>query len=432
MFIIISFLLIVLTIDTSIVKMSAFTGGFYYFQDFYSILFICTAATFGVIQFVILRVVKDRYRESIVHKKLKLHVLGKTMEYANYGIIAILVAIILEMHLTSSYNIDFIIAIIWISYGLALVMLGFLSFMFLRWFKGIKSHFILSYAAAILMLLINAVITIIFVSIELGGSDSIVYPSANPVGSFNITSSILNNLYNITIIMSFILTWSSTAIMLKYYTKIIGRVKYWVLISIPLVYFLASFQSFIVDLLLPFRLANPLLFGVIYTLTFSAVKPVGAILFGIAFWVLARKLANIMVKNYMIICSYGIIILFSANQPISLLLTPYPPFGLATISFMASASFLMLIGIYSTAISVSLDSSLRQSIRKAAIGEAHLLDKIGIAEYQREIEKRVITTTHKAKDLIEYESGISSSLSDEEVRNLIAEIAQEIKSKSQK
>ena len=76
-----------------------------------------------------------------------------------------------------------------------------------------------------------------------------------------------------------------------------------------------------------------------------------------------------------------------------------------------------------------MDSSLRRSIRKAAIGEAHLLDKIGIAEYQREIEKRVITTTQKAKDLIEYESGITSSLSDEEIRNLIAEIAQEIKSK---
>lgn len=126
MFIIISFLLIILTIDTSIVKMSAFTGGFYYFQDFYNILFICIAATFAVMQFVILRVVKDKYRKSIVHKKLKLHDLGKTVEYANYGIISILVAIILEMHLTSSYNIDFILAIIWISYGLALVMLGFL------------------------------------------------------------------------------------------------------------------------------------------------------------------------------------------------------------------------------------------------------------------------------------------------------------------
>jgi hypothetical protein len=229
--------------------------------------------------------------------------------------------------------------------------------------------------------------------------------------------------------MSFILTWLATAILLKYYTRIIGKARYWVLISIPLVYFLASFQSFIVDLFLPFRMANPLLFGAIYTISFSAVRPVGAILFGIAFWVLASKLVDITVKNYMIICSYGIMILFSANQPIGLLLTPYPPFGLVTVSFMSLASFLTLIGIYSTAISVSLDSSLRQSIRKATVGESQLLDKIGIAEYQREIEKRVINTTKIAKDLAENESGIIVPLSDEEIKKYIAEIAEEIKSK---
>ena len=185
----------------------------------------------------------------------------------------------------------------------------------------------------------------------------------------------------------------------------------------------------IVDLLLPFRLANPLLFGVIYTLTFSAVKPAGAILFGIAFWVLARKIEDRMVKSYLIICSYGIIILFAANQPIGLLLTAYPPFGLATVSFMALASFLVLIGIYSTAISMSLDSSLRRSIRKAAVDESYLLDKIGIAEYEREIEKRVIVTTNKAKDLVENEFGITPLLSEDEIRDYIAEIAEEIKSK---
>jgi hypothetical protein len=430
------FILVTITIDTSVVKISSFIGTFYYFQNFYNVLFIGTAASFAFIQFFILRVLMHRYVEPVMHEKLKLQTLRKVVVFANYGMIAILVAIILEMSLVSSYHIGFVYAIIWITYGLTLTILSFLSFMFLRWFKRIRSHLILAYAAAIMMLSINVVITIIFMTIELGGFGSMISPSASPillgnrfVGGLDTSSIFLNNLYNITNVISFILTWSATVIFLRYYTKIIGRVKYWVLASIPLVYFLASFQTFVVDIFHPFRLANPLLFGVIYALTFSAVKPAGATLFGIAFWVLERKVTDRGIKNNLIVCSYGIIILFAANQPVGLLLTPYPPFSLATISFMAVASFLILIGISLAAITVSFDSSLRQSIRKIAMDESQLLDKIGIAEYEREIEKRVITVTEKARDLLENESGISSSLSDEQIKNYITEIAEEINSK---
>jgi hypothetical protein len=79
----------------------------------------------------------------------------------------------------------------------------------------------------------------------------------------------------------------------------------------------------------------------------------------------------------MIISAYGMILLFTSNQPIGLLLVPYPPFGLATISFMGLASYLIFVGIYSAAVSVSEDTKLRQSIRKIAINESKLLDSIG-------------------------------------------------------
>lgn len=48
----------------------------------------------------------------------------------------------------------------------------------------------------------------------------------------------------------------------------------------------------------------------------------------------------------------------------------------------------------------------------------------------REIEKRVIVTTNKAKDLVENEFGITVSLSNEEIKNYIAEISAEIKKKT--
>jgi len=58
-------------------------------------------------------------------------------------------------------------------------------------------------------------------------------------------------------------------------------------------------------------------------------------------------------------------------------------------------AYMVLIGIYSSAISVSEDSKLRQSIRNFAIKESRLLDSIWTAQMEQEIERRVIT--HKTE-----------------------------------
>ena len=83
--------------------------------------------------------------------------------------------------------------------------------------------------------------------------------------------------------------------------------------------------------------------------------------------------------------------IFASEQAIILVNKPYPPFGLPTISFLGLSSYLLLlIGIYSSAISVSEDSKLRQSIRNSALRETKLLDSIGMAQMEQEIQRRVI------------------------------------------
>jgi hypothetical protein len=131
----------------------------------------------------------------------------------------------------------------------------------------------------------------------------------------------------------------------------------------------------------------------------------------------------------MLISAFGIMLLFTANQPTFLLLVPYPPFGLVTVSFMGLASYLFYLGIYSASVSVSEDSKLRQSIRKAAIKEStQFLDSIGTAEMEQEIERRVVSMTSATKENIEKETGISSSFDDEDIRKYLREVLQEIRS----
>jgi hypothetical protein len=178
------------------------------------------------------------------------------------------------------------------------------------------------------------------------------------------------------------------------------------------------------------RLQDPVLFGIIYNLIYTVAKPAGGILFGIAFWTIAKHLPNQAVRRYMLISAFGIMLVFAANQSIFLVLVPYPSFVLVTVSFMGIlASYLFYLGIYSASISVSKDSKLRRSIRKAAIKEStKFLDSIGTAEMEHEIEKRVIAMTAATRENMERETGICSSF-DEDIRKYLHEALQEIKSK---
>lgn len=96
--------------------------------------------------------------------------------------------------------------------------------------------------------------------------------------------------------------------------------------------------------------------------------------------------------------------------------------------FHGLASYLIYYGIYSASISVSEDTKLSQSIRKAAINEStKFLDSIGMAEMIQEIERKVVSMTAASKETIENETGIISSFDEKDMREFLEEAIQEIK-----
>jgi hypothetical protein len=88
----------------------------------------------------------------------------------------------------------------------------------------------------------------------------------------------------------------------------------------------------------------------------------------------------------MFIAEWGIFLIFSANQVTTLIVSPYPPFGLATLTVLNMRAFLMLIGIYNSATFVSANNELRRFIHKQAL-ESRLLSLIGRAEMEKEIQR---------------------------------------------
>jgi hypothetical protein len=105
----------------------------------------------------------------------------------------------------------------------------------------------------------------------------------------------------------------------------------------------------------------------------------------------------------------GIIPIGIANE-ISALQQTY---GVAAHSLVFLSSYLFVIGLYSLAISVAQDSSLRKSIRKSTV---QLLGDMGTAQMEQEILGKVRKLVLNDKQDLEDQSGVTSSLTTEAVR----------------
>ena len=93
---------------------------------------------------------------------------------------------------------------------------------------------------------------------------------------------------------------------------------------------------------------------------------------------------------------------------------PYPPFGVAASSSIGLVCYLYSLGIYLSAISVSEDVKLRQGIRKyATINQSKLLDSIGTAQMELEIEKTVLKIGKEQQETLAEQTGVEPSLTEE-------------------
>jgi hypothetical protein len=168
---------------------------------------------------------------------------------------------------------------------------------------------------------------------------------------------------------------------------------------------------------------------IVYILLVIYSMIAAGVFFGVGFLSIARspKLQG-QVRNYMFITGYAFV-LFIVSSISIIDQAGYPPYGLAGVSTVGLASFLMLTGLYNSAVAVSQDVQLRRTIKISAKGESKLIDSIGSAEMQSEIEKRVITVAKRNADVLAQKSGIEHSMDDQEITDYLHQAAKELKEK---
>jgi hypothetical protein len=434
-FIVVSIVIAAILLDTLITRLSDLTLKST--SSGVVVLFAVISSISFVGQNLILGFIKQKINKSTaVQKSLRLNSIYKVAITVHYVLAAILAFVILQMIITSRYDVVLLNTVVTISYVFAIIMMGILCHRFFSWFRLDKTYVMFLYGLSFLMLAVNLCMILWLVnSILIARPGEIVPHSILNAPVFNIdpVDIALNYAYIITTITSFIITWCATMALLKNYIQKTGKFTYWIILILPLAYFVSQFLVLYLGLFGPLIISNPIFYGILFTIIFTLSKPIGGVIFGIGFWMIARNIhKDNVVRSYLIISGYGFVLLFTSNQAMVLTFTQYPPFGLVTISFVGLASYLVLVGIYSSAISISQDANLRREIRHLAIRESKLLDNIGTAQLEQEIVKRVVTVAKKHSASITEKTGVQPSLSEDDMKLYMVEVLREIKTSKKK
>jgi hypothetical protein len=393
-------------------------------------VFILISVVYFVGQFMILGFVRYKSKEIHSRANMQFYRSYKVTMAVQIALSIILLFVILQLVVVSYYFIMALIAATAISYSLAIAMMVLLMKSFLSWFRTSKNFVILAYGITAAMLVIHLGFTLFFAAAALIDVPAEVKTAISRVPFFMPGSIkfILDNIRSLTSILSFSILWGATVLLLHYYSQKVGRIKYWIVVSLPLVYFLSQFPTLFLKVFDPIIKENPFFYGSLLIFIFTLSKPAGGILFGIAFWTISRNIPRtIAVRDYLMISAMGFAFLFASDQAIVLIQLPYPPFGLAAVSFMGLSAYLIFVGIYYSAMSLSHDDRVRHEIKKFAMRESKLLDSIGSAQLEKDIAEKVTAIT-QSQDFASQKSGVPPSIDEDDIRNYLEEVLREMKS----
>lgn len=419
-------------IDTGIIKTSDLLSRktMTYWQN---PIFVIISVGFVGSQYLLLRYIKRTSNQVRGSKHSELNILWKIVFIAQVGLTIILLIVLSQVLGLRHYNIILISVSTILAYQLAITMTGMLAQQFFTWYSARKNPLILIYGLASSVITLSSIIAMAFIVIGLMSRPLEVGPHYSyGVAAFELGSfiDILSTAHTLTAIISFILMWVGTSMVLRSYSFRLGKKLYWVVISIPLVYFLSQFIPLSVSILSFIISSNPVFLGLVFTLIFTFSKAIGGLMFAIAFYIAARSVtSHSIVKDYMFIAAFGIVLFFLSGQTTATQAS-FPPFGLISIIAIGLNSYFLFVGLYSSAVSVSGDVSIRKSIHKTVEDQSKFLEKIGGAEMEGEmhkLQKRVLNNVKEQNILMEEESGIESSLTKQEIKTYMDEVINEVK-----
>ena len=388
--------------------------------------FILMAVIFAVTQYFILGYVKQTNKENRSGARvLHLGLTHSIVSIAQFVLVGILAFVIVQIIILQQYNILTIYVTYVISFGLWISTLGLLAKAFFSWYQFSNKNFmVLILALSMIAFVFNGAANIVYYFAFLSeqkpvvtSSDVAYFPEFEAetlVGQANLVSQASN-------IVSYVLIWIGTVKLLYPYIRKFGKVKFWAIMVAPMIYYLINFPLFVLGFFNPENvdaMTNIIIFN------FASIFT--GIIFGVAFLSVAKTLKkDSNLRNHMIVAAWGFTLFYIAGSATASQ-AAYPPYGLVSISFVGLSCYLIYSGLYSSAVTVSQDIALRNSIRKSVTEQSNLLHGMGTAQMQQELESKVLTINKKVSDMMEEETGVEPSMTEEDIKEHIEMVRKEI------
>jgi hypothetical protein len=214
----------------------------------------------------------------------------------------------------------------------------------------------------------------------------------------------------------------------KIYSIRFGKFKYWLLITIPIAYFIFPFLFDELGTFDDLRLEYGRQFNLVYNIFFSPYRQVGGLLFGIVFFVTAMKIERKDLRGLVMTSGIGITLLFGSTVIHGLSYIVAPPFGLVTVSFMGLASYMLSVGIFSSSRELARDAIIRKELSKIAGKQVSLFQNIGAAELEKTLVRSIKPIMDKA--IIAKDSSLQDPTSQEDYKQMVKEVLTELKARN--
>lgn len=387
--------------------------------------FIGIAIVFAVTQYFILSYTKQSNKET-QGRALNLDLTYSIISIAQFVLVGIIAFIILQIIIAQQYSIITLYASHVISYGLWIVTLGLLAKAFFSWYRlSSKNIMVLILALSMIAYVVNGItsLTSYFDMLTqqkpVVTSTDIAYFPDFSIASLGSQIGLANQIASG---VAYVLTWIGTAKLLYPHIKKLGKTKFWTIMGAAMAYYFVSFPLFVLGYFTPSENID----AMTNILIFSLGAIFSGVVFGAAFLSVARTLQKeSTLRNHMILAAYGFLLFYIAGSA-SAAQAAFPPFGLASVSFTGLSCYLIYSGLYSSAVTVSQDVSLRHSIRKSVTEQSKLLDSIGTAQMEQELQTRVLTIAKKLSGKMEEETGVEASMTKEDMKEHIEMVRKEI------
>lgn len=236
-------LILTILIDTGIVKIYDVVDKNFIPLQPTEVLFALNSIACLLLQFFIIKQLRgssksDRFgREQ--HTRL-MHIIS----FGALCALGILIGLLIfQQFYFQYYAAFFTIYITAISYGTSAAFVAWLSVLFFSWYRSNHSKVILLYFLSMLIISSNLIITAISTCIKVTYRPELRGPYVGGGGDISGGRDVLlDTILRITSFMSFVSIWLTTVILMNSYReKRFNTVAFWILLSLPLVYFMVTY-----------------------------------------------------------------------------------------------------------------------------------------------------------------------------------------------